>query len=118
VRPMQLDIDHDSPVPIFEQIVDAVVEGIREGRLVVDQKLPTVRGLAGDLGVAVNTVAKAYRHLEEQGHVETRGRNGTFVRAEVAMDRPSHLAAGALAQAARQDGLDLEQTIGLLRRVW
>lgn len=52
------------------------------------------------------------------GHVVTRGRNGTFIRTELSMDRPSHRAAAALVQAAGTDGLDLEQTIGLLRRVW
>lgn len=115
---MQLGIDHDSRTPVFEQIVEAVVAQIKDGRLVAGERLPTVRALATELGVAANTAAKAYRHLEEEGHVETRGRNGTFVRAGVSDDRGSHRAALAYAEAARADGLDLERAVGLLRQAW
>ena len=115
---MRLLIDHDSRTPVFEQIVGLVVRGIRDGELVSGEKLPTVRALAAELGIANNTAAKAYRHLEEEGHLETRGRNGTFVRAQVGADRASHRAALALARAAREDGLSLEQAVGLLRQAW
>ena len=49
--------------------------------MAVGHKLPTIRGLAGDLGLAVNTVARTYRELEEAGLIETRGRAGSFVSA-------------------------------------
>jgi len=54
---------------------------IQDHTLVVGTRLPTVRRLAADLGLAVNTVGRAYRELEEAGLIETRGRNGSFVSA-------------------------------------
>lgn len=73
-------IDGASPVPPFRQVYETVVSGIADGRLVPGQKLPTVRALAAELGLAVNTVASAYKSLEADQVVEGRGRAGTFVR--------------------------------------
>lgn len=115
---MHVQIDPSASAPVYEQLVEQVVEGIRVGDLVPGEKLPSVRQLAGDLGVAVNTVAKAYRQLEEEGHVETRGRGGTLVRDELAPALPSRSAAEQFARLARESGLDLPQAIGLLRRSW
>jgi DNA-binding transcriptional regulator YhcF (GntR family) len=56
-----------------------IIDGVREGRLPPGARLPTVRELAGTMGLAVNTVARAYRELESAGILETRGRFGTFV---------------------------------------
>lgn len=111
-------VDPDLPIPSYAQIVDQTVAAISAGRLVPGERLPPVRALATQLGVAVNTVAKAYRQLEEEGHVETRGRSGTLVRQGHAPSSASGRAAEALARAARQDGLDLEEAVGLLRRSW
>lgn len=115
---MLISVDHALPTPVFEQIVEAVVEGVRRGDLVLGERLPTVRQLAADLGVAANTVAKAYRHLEEEGHVETRGRGGTVVSGELDELAPSRAALKAFIAAARASGLDLDRAIGLLRRSW
>lgn len=115
---MLVQIDPALPTPVYEQVVEQIVEGVRSGQLVPGEKLPPVRQLAGDLGVAVNTVAKAYRQLEEEGHVETRGRGGTVVRDELAPSLPSRTAAVEFAETARRTGLDLQQAIGLLRRSW
>lgn len=76
---MIVRIDTDSPVPPYRQLVDQVLRMVSSARLPVGQRLPTVRQLAGDLGLANGTVARAYRLLEEAGVVETRGRRGTFV---------------------------------------
>lgn len=111
-------VDSDLPTPAYAQIVDQTVEAIGTGRLVPGEKLPPVRALATQLGVAVNTVAKAYRQLEEEGHVETRGRGGTLVREGHGPDSASRLAAEALALAAHEDGLELDEAVGLLRRSW
>lgn len=115
---MQLRIDPDLPTPIYEQVVDEIVQGIRSGHLSPGDQLPTVRQLARDLGLAINTVARAYRQLEEEGHVETRGRGGTLVRDEMAPAQPGRSAAEDFAETARRAGLDLQQAIGLLRRSW
>lgn len=68
-------------MPPFEQVRSGFARLINEHELAVGTRLPTVRGLAAELGLAANTVARAYRELEEAGLVETRGRAGTFVAA-------------------------------------
>jgi DNA-binding transcriptional regulator YhcF (GntR family) len=76
---MKLTIDPLSDQPPFEQIRGGVIAAVQGGELVVGSKLPTVRALAEELGLATNTVAKAYRELESDGVIETRGRNGSVV---------------------------------------
>ncbi|GAA4374385.1 GntR family transcriptional regulator [Agromyces bauzanensis] len=76
---VRFSIDPGASEPPFEQVRAHVVEAVRDGRLAVGAKLPTVRALADELDLAVNTVAKAYRSLEADAVIETRGRNGTFV---------------------------------------
>jgi DNA-binding transcriptional regulator YhcF (GntR family) len=76
-----ITIDSDSGQPPFEQVRSQLARQISDRTLAVGTRLPTVRALATDLGLAANTVARAYRELEEAGMVETRGRAGTFVSA-------------------------------------
>lgn len=76
---MRLRIDHSSTVPPYEQLRLQLAGQINDGTLAVGSKLPTVRALASDLGIAANTVARAYRELEGAELLETRGRAGTFV---------------------------------------
>ncbi|MET7403893.1 GntR family transcriptional regulator, partial [Dactylosporangium sp. NPDC005572] len=74
-------IDPGSSVPPYEQLRRHIARQIQDRTLAVGERLPTVRALAAELGLAVNTVARAYRELEEAGLVETRGRAGSFVSA-------------------------------------
>lgn len=74
-----ITIDPASSTAPFEQLRTQLAEQIRSGELVAGTRLPTVRRMADDLGIAPNTVARAYRELEQEGLVETRGRNGTVV---------------------------------------
>ncbi len=74
-----LTVDPRSAVPPFEQIRVQVLALVRQGQLAPETRLPTVRRLAADLALAPNTVARAYRELELNGAIETRGRHGTFV---------------------------------------
>ena len=74
-------IDAASSVPPFEQLRVLLARQIQDGTLAVGTRLPTIRSLAVDLGLAVNTVARSYRELEEAGLIETRGRAGSFVTA-------------------------------------
>jgi DNA-binding transcriptional regulator YhcF (GntR family) len=74
-----ISVDPDSDVPPFEQVRSSIAEQVTSGDLAVGAKLPTVRALAAELGIAANTAAKAYRELEQAGLIETRGRAGTFV---------------------------------------
>ena len=74
-------IDATSPVPPYEQLRAQLAQQIADRTLAVGTRLPTVRRLAADLGLAVNTVARSYRELAEAGLVEIRGRAGTSVSA-------------------------------------
>ena len=74
-----LTIHLDSPVPLSEQIRLGIRRAIAEGERVPGDPLPTVRQLAGDLGVNFNTVARAYRDLEQEGLVVSIRRRGTVV---------------------------------------
>lgn len=76
---MPLSIDPASPVAPFEQLRTRVIEQVQSGELAPGTRLPPVRRLADDLGIAPNTVARAYRELEASGFIETRGRHGSFV---------------------------------------
>lgn len=117
---MSLSVDADATTPVFQQICDQVVRSVEQGRLAPGGRLPTVRQLAADLGVATNTVAKAYRQLEAEGHVETRGRHGTYVLAPPGsrVGEETRAAAVAFVREARRSGLGVDEAIGLLRTQW
>src|SRR4051794_31810148 len=76
---MILEVDLASAVPPYEQIRAQVTALVRAGALEAGARLPPIRQLAAALGVASGTVARAYRELESDGVVATRGRNGTTV---------------------------------------
>ncbi|MGX1881882.1 GntR family transcriptional regulator [Streptomyces sp. NPDC055287] len=103
---LKIAIDPESGTAPYEQLRAQIAEQAHAGALPVGYRLPTVRGLAEDLGLAANTVAKAYRALEGDGVIETRGRNGTFVApAGEAADRQAAAAAAGYAERARRLGL-------------
>jgi len=81
---MDIHIDHDADQPPYEQVRTRIAELAATGALTAGTRLPPVRQLATDLGLAANTVARAYRELEHAGLVETRGRLGTIVTARAA----------------------------------
>lgn len=83
---MDIVIQTSAPEPVYEQIVRQIHEAVKSGRLKPDTPLPTVRQLAGDLVINRNTVARAYRILEEQGVILTAGRKGTFIRHDAARE--------------------------------
>lgn len=72
-------IDPGSTVPPYEQLRSQLAFQVRSGALPVGGRLPTVRQLANDLGLAKNTVVRAFRELEESGLVVGEGRRGTIV---------------------------------------
>ncbi|MFF1382378.1 GntR family transcriptional regulator [Arthrobacter sp. NPDC058288] len=72
-------VDLRSAVPPYEQIRTQISSLIAVGSLAAGTRLPTVRSLAADLGIAAGTVARAYKELEQAGLIETRRRNGTVV---------------------------------------
>lgn len=76
---MQVRIDNSSDRPVYQQIIDQVKRDIALGRLAKDEKLPTVRQLAGQIAINPNTIAKAYQQLEREGIIMTRPGAGAFV---------------------------------------
>ncbi len=76
---MIIEIDERSPLPPYEQLRSQVAAMVQAGDLTEGTRLPSIRQLANDLGVAGGTVARAYRELESAGVVHTRGRHGTVV---------------------------------------
>lgn len=109
-----LRVDGQAGQPLFDQLRTQIIEGIRDGRLSPGTRLPTVRELAGQLSLAVNTVARAYRELETAGIVETRGRFGTFVARADPADAAMAAAANAYVEAARALGLGKHEALRYL----
>ena len=112
-------IDPQAAEPPFEQLRRQIASGVATGQLAAGARLPTVRELASQLGLAVNTVARTYKQLEADGVVITEGRRGTSV-------RPSRASGGSeAAQAAetyatvvRNLGLSLADAQRLVERSW
>ena len=123
---MKLIIDEHSPTPPFEQLRQQVVDAVRTGTAAPGDKLPTVRRLADELGLAPNTVARAYRELEADAVIATHGRRGTFVRSEVLDEPETHAGAAELARAAvgqyvhtvRKLGLNAQEAARLVENTW
>lgn len=74
-------IDPNSPAAPFEQLRRQILDAVSSGAITPNTRLPPVRQIAADLGIAANTAARTYRELEQEGIIETHGRNGTFVSA-------------------------------------
>lgn len=115
---MIIAIDPGSATPPYAQIQEQIATMIGNRVLADGDRLPTIRHLARDLGVAVNTVARAYRELEADALVATRGRHGTFVltgRATAA--DPSELAdmSRTFAREASQRGLGVDDALDAIR---
>lgn len=114
---MMLTIDPQSSTPPFEQLRAQIIQQIGDGALAPGTKLPAVRRLAGDLGLAANTVARTYRELEQEGYVRTAGRNGTIV-ADSAVDvnAEAQSLAHEFALAMRGLGLGPDEAVAYVRR--
>lgn len=74
-----ITVDPSSPIPVYEQLITGILSDIDHGDLQRGDRLPPVRRLAGDLGIAPGTVARTYQYLEERGVLSTHGRRGTYV---------------------------------------
>lgn len=109
-------VDPESADPPFEQVRAQIAGLITSGRLLPGDRLPTVRALAADLGLAANTVARTYKELEAAGLVETRRRAGTTVAmGEHTADVAVAALAAKFAAAAHEAGLDEGPAIDLVR---
>jgi GntR family transcriptional regulator len=119
---MILSVDLDSPVPPYEQIRAQIATMTASGVLPPGSRLPAIRQLAADLGLAAGTVARAYRELEAAGLLVSRSRHGTHITRPPALtpdERTGQLrqAAVSYAHLASQLGVSPEETISVLRQV-
>jgi GntR family transcriptional regulator len=76
---MNLELDFRSGIPIYLQVVDRIKEMIADGQLQPGGQLPTVRALATELRINFNTVARAYRLLDDAGIISTQQGRGTYI---------------------------------------
>ena len=117
---MSFTIDPLSAVPPFEQLRSQIASQVADGELAAGTRLSPVRQLATELGLAANTVARAYRELESDGVVATYGRRGTFVSSTVLDGGPGPLSrlAQEYVEAARRIGLTRAEATLLVERAW
>jgi GntR family transcriptional regulator len=111
-------IDAGGRIPPFEQVRSQIAAQITAGYLVDGERLPSVRGLAGDLRLAPGTVAKAYALLEEAGLVSTARGGGTRVVRPADVPAEVVTAARTFAADARAAGLSVDQAVAALRESW
>lgn len=125
--PPKITIDHALSVPPYEQVRQQIADLITAGVLGHGLRLPPVRQLAGDLSLAVGTVARSYQELEAAGLVVTRRGGGTTVRANAALTaegRAALIAARATeyAQAAHRLGASADEALSAVHaaaaRIW
>jgi DNA-binding transcriptional regulator YhcF (GntR family) len=108
-------VDAAGPTPPYEQLRARILERVTSGELPAGFRLPPVRALAEQLGLAANTVARAYKELEADGIVETRGRGGTLVAAQGdAAQRAAQQAASDFAAKTRSLGLTPDEALRLV----
>jgi len=119
---MDISINIAAPEPVYEQIVRQIHDGVRSGALLPGAALPTVRQLAIDLVLNRNTVARAYKILEDQGVIQTAGRKGTFVRRHAA-DEVARMKSGHADRTMRHaievllsNGLSRDEIAGVFKR--
>jgi DNA-binding transcriptional regulator YhcF (GntR family) len=116
VSRLDIRLDPGSAVAPYEQVRRRIAELAASGGLAAGTRLPPVRQLAAELGLAVNTVARAYRELEHAGLVQTRGRAGTVVTARAArVPAEAVRAAQRYAERTRALGLSPEAALELVR---
>ena len=112
---MNLAVDASSGVPPFEQVRDGIRGQVDAGTLEAGVRLPPVRALADELGLAPGTVARAYKELEALGVVETRGRAGTFVTGS-GVQRSLREAASSYVASVRTLGVTDAEALDAVRR--
>lgn len=99
---MDIILDFRSDIPIYTQVIEQVRQQVASGKLKAGDQLPTVRALASDLRVNFNTIARAYRLLDEAGIISTQQGRGTYILEEPSLKLTEKLRAEALDALARR----------------
>ena len=120
---MILSVDPSRALPVYEQVREQIRRMVAAGTLAPGARLPTIRQLAADLGLAKGTIEHAYELLEGDSVIERHGRSGTYVSEIVRSTRHEQAvglapAAEALVIVARQLGADEEAAVRELRAAW
>ena len=76
---MEIEVEFQSQIPLYEQIIQQLQGLVEDGTLSPGEQLPTTRQLAVKLGINFNTVARAYRLLDQEGLISTQPGRGTYV---------------------------------------
>jgi len=104
---------------IYEQIRSQIEKFIMNGILKPDDKLPSVRSLAEDLGINPNTVMKAYQELEKNGYIYTLNKKGVFVAKDPEKAKQHGLDdAEHMIMALKEEGLTKEDLLEVIHRVY
>lgn len=86
---MIIRIEPQSDIPIYTQLTNQIIEGIALGNIKRGDSLPSVRSLAGDLGVNMHTVNKSYHELEKRGIIRIIPKSGAIIQPSIAVTRES-----------------------------
>jgi GntR family transcriptional regulator len=113
-----ITVDPRSHVPPYEQVCGQIRDLVRSKALPPGHRMPPVRRLAGDLGLAPNTVARAYRQLESEDVLEGRGSRGTFVTVIAEETSSPQAAAREYVIRASRSGWDRDAAIALVAAIW
>jgi GntR family transcriptional regulator len=118
-----LSVDPNRALPVYEQVREQIKRMVAAGTLRAGTRLPTIRQLAADLGLAKGTIARAYELLETDAVIQSNGRKGTVVLEMTTASKQDQTAgldaaAESLVVIARQLGTDEASAVAALRRAW
>ena len=118
-----LTIDLKDRRPIYEQLIDQIMDLVLHGVMQPGEQLPSVRSLAGELAINPNTIQKAYAELERRGLTYSVPGRGSFVSAELDVVTEEHKsrilgAARSLLEEARATGMTAQDFLPLIGQVW
>lgn len=119
---MIMRLDFASSVPIYQQIRDEIVQAIADERFLDGDRLPTIRALAGEIGVNTMTVNKAYQLLKQEGYIITDRRNGAVVQCasgkKKALEKKMKKELELLITEAKIAGISQEEFLALCNSIY
>ncbi|WP_042170476.1 GntR family transcriptional regulator [Paenibacillus gorillae] len=122
---MMIELDLQSEIPIYTQLMDQIIEGIASGRLEPGESLPSVRSLASDIGINLHTVNKAYTLLKQEGFIQIHRKKGVIVVQKEEMPQLTEQYLAKLSQQLRPviaeslcRGLSQEQLTEIITRLY
>ncbi len=119
---MIMRLDFASSVPIYQQIKDEIVQAIADERFLDGDRLPTIRALAGEIGVNTMTVNKAYQLLKQEGYIITDRRNGAVVQCasgkKKALEKKMKKELELLIAEAKIAGISQEEFLALCNSIY